>query len=96
VGGVFNVGSDQEVTINDLAKRVIAIAGSSSKVEHLTYQQAYGQPFDDMTRRVPNLKRVRDAIGFAPRLGLDEIITSVIEDQQRQSSRDEGVRETAR
>jgi UDP-glucose 4-epimerase len=83
VGEVFNLGSDQEVTINELAKRVIAAAGSSSKIERLSYQQAYGQPFDDMARRVPNLGRIRGAIGFAPRLGLDEIIGSVIEDRRR-------------
>jgi UDP-glucose 4-epimerase len=82
VGGVYNLGSDQEVSINDLAKRVIAAAGSPSKVEHLTYQQAYGQPFDDMTRRVPNLKRIHDAIGFAPQHSLDQIIQSVLEDRR--------------
>jgi UDP-glucose 4-epimerase len=82
VGGVYNLGSDQEVTINDLAKRVIAAAGSSSKIEHLTYQQAYGQPFDDMTRRVPNLQRIRDTIGFAPKLSLDQIIRSVLDDRR--------------
>ena len=83
VGEVFNLGSDQEVSINELARRVIAAAGSSSRVERLTYQQAYGQPFDDMARRVPNLQRIRNAIGFAPRLGLDEIIQSVIDDRRR-------------
>src|SRR5215218_1946533 len=82
VGGVFNVGSDQEVSMNELARRVVALTGSKSAVEHLTYEQAYGQPFDDMQRRVPDLKRVREAIGFAPRMGLDEIIRSVIEDQR--------------
>jgi UDP-glucose 4-epimerase len=84
VGNVFNLGSDQEVSINTLARRVIELSGSGSRVEHLTYQQAYGQPFDDMARRVPNLARVREAIGFAPRLGLEEIIRSVVEDQGRQ------------
>jgi UDP-glucose 4-epimerase len=81
VGGVFNVGSDQEVSMNELARRVVALTGSGSAIEHLTYEQAYGQPFDDMQRRVPDLKRVREAIGFAPRMGLDEIIRSVVEDK---------------
>jgi UDP-glucose 4-epimerase len=81
-GNVFNLGSDQETSINDLARRVIDLTGSSSKIEHLTYQQAYGQPFDDMSRRVPSLKRVKDAIGFGPKLGLDEIIRSVVEDKK--------------
>lgn len=77
IGNVYNLGSDQEVTINDLARRVIALTGSSSPVEHLSYQQAYGQPFDDMLRRVPDLRRIRDAIGFAPKQSLDQIIASV-------------------
>ena len=82
VGGVYNLGSDQEVSINDLARRVIAAAGSASKVEHLTYQQAYGQPFDDMARRVPNLQRIKGAINFAPQHSLDQIIQSVLEDRR--------------
>ena len=82
VGSVFNLGSDQEVTINTLATKVIQLAGSRSAVEHITYQQAYGQPFDDMVRRVPCLKRVKQAIGFAPRFGLDEIIQSVIDERR--------------
>jgi UDP-glucose 4-epimerase len=81
VGAVFNLGSDQEVSINALARKVIELADSKSKVEHITYQQAYGQPFDDMARRVPCLKRVKETIGFAPVFGLDEIIRSVIEDR---------------
>ena len=83
VGQVFNLGSDEEVSINDLAKRVIALAGSSSSLRHIPYEQAYGQAFDDLPRRVPNLTRIRQAIGFAPRHKLDEIIRSVIEDQGR-------------
>lgn len=82
VGEVYNLGSDEEVSINELARRVIHLTGSASKVEHLTYQQAYGQPFDDMLRRVPNLRKIRGAIGFAPHFTLDQIIGSVIEDRQ--------------
>jgi UDP-glucose 4-epimerase len=82
VGNVFNLGSDEEVSINELARRVIAVTGSASSIDHLTYEQAYGQPFDDMLRRVPSLKRVKDVIGFSPRLGLDEIIRSVVEDRK--------------
>jgi UDP-glucose 4-epimerase len=83
VGSVFNLGSDQEVSINALAKKVIELSGSKSQVEHITYQQAYGQPFDDMVRRVPCLTRVKETIGFSPRLGLDEIVGSVIDDHTK-------------
>jgi UDP-glucose 4-epimerase len=82
VGSVFNLGSDREVSINALAKTVIELAASKSAVEHITYQQAYGQPFDDMVRRVPSLTRVKEAIGFAPRFGLEEIVRSVIDDRR--------------
>ena len=74
---------DQEVSITALARKVIELAGSKSNVEHITYQQAYGQPFDDMARRVPCLKRVKATIGFSPVFGLEEIIRSVIADRSQ-------------
>lgn len=77
VGGVFNVGSDEEVSIEELARRVISLTGSSSTVTYLTYEQAYGQAFDDMVRRVPDLRRVGGAIGFRPGYLLDDIIRAV-------------------
>lgn len=86
LGQVFNVGSDEEVSINDLAQRVIRSAGASSKIEHITYQQAYGQSFDDMSRRVPKLEKVRSVIPFERRFNLDQIIRSVIEDKQREAA----------
>ena len=76
-GSVFNLGSNEEVSIEQLARRVIALTGSSSKLQYLTYEQAYGQAFDDMLRRVPDLSRIRQAIGFSPRFTLDDIIRSV-------------------
>jgi UDP-glucose 4-epimerase len=83
VGQVFNVGGDEEISINDLAERVIRLAGSSSKIEHISYERAYGQSFDDLARRVPRLERIRRIFPFAPRLKLDEIIRSIIS-QHRQ------------
>lgn len=78
VGQVFNLGSDEEVSMNDLARRVIELTGSASTLQHISYEQAYGQKFDDLTRRVPDLTRINGSIGFRPRRGLDEIIRSVI------------------
>jgi UDP-glucose 4-epimerase len=66
---------------------VIRAAGSSSGVELLSYEQAYGQAFDDLRRRVPQLDRVRAAIGFAPGHSLDQIIQSVVDDQRATSAR---------
>jgi UDP-glucose 4-epimerase len=77
-GRVFNLGSEEEISIGELATRVIAACGSSSSLQHLSYEQAYGQQFEDMARRVPDLSRIRSMIGFSPRRSLDEIIASVV------------------
>lgn len=77
-GRVFNVGSEQEISINDLAARVIRACESKSSIQYLTYEQAYGQPFDDMARRVPDLARVSAVIGFKTKVSLEEIISSVV------------------
>jgi UDP-glucose 4-epimerase len=82
VGNVFNLGGTEEVSINDLARRVIQLAGSRSSIEHIPYEQAYGQPIDDLTRRVPKLDKIRATISFAPRFNLDQIIQSVIEEHR--------------
>jgi UDP-glucose 4-epimerase len=83
VGQVFNLGSDEEISINDLARRVVELAGSSSPIEHVPYRQAYGVEFDDMPRRVPRLDKIRQAIGFRPTHNLDQIIRSVIDQYRR-------------
>ncbi len=77
-GQVFNLGSDEEISIQVLARRVIGLANSSSTIEHITYEQAYGQQFDDMMRRVPSVNKLRAAIGFCPTMDLDQIIQTVI------------------
>jgi UDP-glucose 4-epimerase len=83
VGEVFNVGSDEEVTMNALAKRVIELAGSKSAIEHVPYEKAYGQQFDDLRRRVPKLDKIRRVIGFKPTKNLDQIVQSVIEEKRK-------------
>ena len=77
IGAVHNLGSDEEVSIHALAERVIQTLGSGSPIEHIPYEQAYGQPFDDLPRRVPDLTRIKAAIGFEPTHDLDSIIHSV-------------------
>ncbi|HEX6558099.1 MAG TPA: NAD-dependent epimerase/dehydratase family protein, partial [Longimicrobiales bacterium] len=79
VGEVFNVGSTQEISILDLAQRVLELTGSDSPVEFMTYNEAYGDGFEDMPRRVPNLAKVRRAIGFEPQVALDDTLRSVID-----------------
>ncbi len=78
-GEIFNLGSTEEISINDLAKKVIVAAGSSSEIKHIPYSEAYGPGFEDMFRRVPDISKARTWIGYNPTLSLDEIIRSVIE-----------------
>jgi UDP-glucose 4-epimerase len=85
VGQIFNLGSDEEISINDLARRVIELSGSGSTIEHVPYEKAYGQPFDDLPRRVPKLDRIRQVIGFEPSHNLQQIIQSVIQERRMSS-----------
>jgi UDP-glucose 4-epimerase len=78
VGQVFNIGSDEEVTINELARRVKFQAGSSSSIVHVPYSEAYEPGFEDMPRRVPDLAKIRRAIGYQPTRNLDQILADVI------------------
>lgn len=81
-GKVFNIGGQEEISIGDLAQRIIDIAGSRSKLKYLTYEEAYEEGFEDMQRRVPDVNRARNLIGFEPTVPLDQIIRLVIEDQR--------------
>ncbi len=78
VGEVFNVGATQEITILDLAHRIIALSGSGSEIELVPYDQAYGIGFEDMQRRVPSIEKIAEAIGYAPRNTLDDTLHKVI------------------
>ncbi len=78
VGEVFNVGNPEQVSILELAERVIARTGSSSGVVHLDYEDVYGPGYEDMERRVPNCDRIRGQIGWTPRYDLNAIIDSVV------------------
>lgn len=79
-GNVFNVGSTQEVTIEQLADRIIELTGSRSEKRFLSYEEAYGRPFDDMMRRVPDLTRIGQTIQWEPTTTLDTLLGQVIDD----------------
>ena len=81
-GKVFNLGSTEEVSIRHLADLIVTITGSSSPVEFVSYDLAYEEGFEDMQRRVPAISRANELVGFAPSVGLDDIIRSVIDDLQ--------------
>jgi UDP-glucose 4-epimerase len=79
VGRVFNIGSEHEITIGALAELVKEIAESDSIIEQIRYEAAYGAGFEDMMRRVPDLTRIREAIGYKVTKTLPEIIEAVVE-----------------
>lgn len=78
-GQVYNIGSDEEVTINELARRVIERSGSASVIERVPYKDVYNSNFEDMQRRVPCLDKVRGLIGYEPTVNLDGILDAVID-----------------
>jgi UDP-glucose 4-epimerase len=78
-GKVFNIGSDEEVTINELSDVVRDVTRSRSPVVHRSYKDVFGEEFEDMARRVPDLTRVRELIGYAPSKNLREIVEAVAE-----------------
>ena len=79
-GKVLNIGSDREISINELADMVIKMTGSTSGKECISYEKAYGVAFDDMQRRVPCLERIKEAIGYQPKTSLEEMLEIIIED----------------
>ena len=81
-GEVYNLGSDEEISIHELAQRIVKKTGSKSRIELLPYEKVYGQHFEDVPRRVPDLSKITAAIGFKRRYGLDQIIEAVIGDKR--------------
>ena len=86
VGEVFNIGSNEEVTIAELAEEVKVLADSRSEIVMVPYEAAYGEGFEDMPRRVPDISKIGALIGFRPEKTLEEIIESVIGFYQAPSS----------
>lgn len=77
-GEVVNVGRRDEISINNLAKRVRDLAGSDSEIAHISYEEVYGDGFEDMKRRTPDTSKLRALIDFEPAHSMDEILQDVI------------------
>jgi UDP-glucose 4-epimerase len=84
VGEVFNVGSNQEITILDLARKVKELTRSDSEITFTPYDEAYEEGFEDMPRRIPDISKVNKLVGFKPQMSLDGVLKSVIEYQTGQ------------
>ena len=79
VGQVVNIGREDSVTILDLARKIIEMTGSRSEVRRISYEEAYGRPFDDMLIRKPDLTKIRRLIGYEPRFNLEQTLAEIID-----------------
>jgi UDP-glucose 4-epimerase len=77
VGQVFNVGNNSQISIMELAKKVIEITGSKSEIEKIAYEKAYPEGFEDMQRRVPDISKIKQLLGWEPKINLDQIIKDI-------------------
>jgi UDP-glucose 4-epimerase len=82
IGKVINIGNDKEISMNDLAKKIIELTGSKSQLLYIPYSEAYAEGFEDMERRVPNIDLIKSLTGWNPKRSLEEIIKDVAEDLQ--------------
>jgi UDP-glucose 4-epimerase len=85
-GKVYNIGTSQEITIEDLADKIIEMTGSKSKKQFVPYEIAFGRPIEDMMRRVPSLERIKKAIGWEPKTDLTETLQVIIDNEKRKGS----------
>ena len=77
VGKVINIGNDAEISINDLAQKIIDETSSKSKIVYMPYEEAYGEGFEDMERRVPNIDLINQLVGWRPMRNLSTIIADM-------------------
>ena len=77
VGEVFNIGNNKQISITELAKKVIEMTGSKSSIEKIAYEKAYPQGFEDMQMRVPDVSKIKRVLGWSPEIGLDQIIKDI-------------------
>ena len=78
-GNVYNIGSNEEISIEQLANKIIEMTGSKSSKQYIPIEVAYGRPIEDMMRRVPSLERINEAIGWRPKTSLNETLRVIIE-----------------
>jgi len=77
-GGIFNLGTDEEVSVLDLAQRIKRLCNSDSPIQHVSYSEIYGSSFEDMRRRAPDLTRIRRAVDYRPEVKLDQLLEMTI------------------
>jgi UDP-glucose 4-epimerase len=80
IGEIFNIGTDEEITVLELAQRIRARCDSRSAIEFVRYEEIYGRSFEDMRRRVPDLNKIRRVVGYRPQFTLDMLLDTTIRD----------------
>jgi UDP-glucose 4-epimerase len=85
IGRVINIGNNFEISINELAKKVVSETGSSSEIIHVPYNEAYGDGFEDMDRRVPNIELINQLVGWKPQRDLSTIINDISNEMKKNS-----------
>jgi len=80
VGEIFNIGTNEEITVLGLAERIRTLCNSSSAIEFVQYEQIYGRSFEDMRRRVPDLNKIYRFVGYKPEIKLDQLLEMTIRD----------------
>jgi UDP-glucose 4-epimerase len=86
IGEVFNIGSEEEVSVLELAQRIRKLCHSKSPIEFVPYEEVYGDSFEDMRRRVPDLKKIRGVTGYRPEIALDQLLQLTIRHVQEQET----------
>jgi len=79
IGGIFNVGNDKEISIRGLAERIITISGSCSEIRYVDQEEVYGSSYEDIPRRVPDIRRMSEVLGVTPTVSLDDGLRWTIE-----------------
>jgi UDP-glucose 4-epimerase len=83
IGRVINIGNSFEISINDLARKIVSETGSKSEIIYVPYADAYGDGFEDMERRVPNIDLIKELVGWEPKRDLTTIISDVAQEMSR-------------
>jgi UDP-glucose 4-epimerase len=87
VGKTINIGNNEEISMFNLAQKIISMTNSKSKIVYLPYEEVYGRDFEDMARRVPNLDLIRSLVGWQPTRNLDTIILDIVQDLRSNSTK---------
>ena len=85
IGKVINIGNNFEISINELALKIIAETGSQSEIVYVPYEEAYGDGFEDMERRVPNIELINQLVGWKPQRNLSRVIADIFTEMKKDS-----------